>query len=188
MATLLKQRCEDESDAERRDRLAVNGSKRRKGRALKGNDSDAGGFSITDRVLHRLGDLSEQWARALMKVAREEGRSIAYIHALDLIGWAIERKPMLLVTLYCSRPSALICGNILENSEPLARYVPSLEDIAEYYDDEVLAKKVALALGPDETRRRWFQKTLPKASHFARLAADAPQHYAVPVTDGNIRK
>lgn len=189
MATLLKQRCEDESDAERRDRLAVDGSKRRKGRALKGNDSDAGGTSISDRVLYRLGDLTEEWARALMQVARAQGRKIEYVHACDLIGWAIERKPLLLATLYCSRPSEIICANLLENSEPLARYVPSIADISEHYgQDEALAKKVALELGPDEVRRCWFLGKLPKASHFARLAADAPQHFCIPVLDGNSRK
>ena len=123
-----------------------------------------------------------------MKVAREQGRKIEFVHACDLIGWAIERKPMLLATLYCSRPSQIICQNILENSEPLARYCPTLEDIEEFYQDEALAKKVALGLGPDETRRRWFLGTLPKASHFARVSGAAPPHYAVPITYGTSRK
>ncbi|MBL8883235.1 MAG: hypothetical protein JNL45_09310 [Hyphomicrobium sp.] len=188
MSAIIKQRHEDETDAERRDRLAVNGSKRRKSRALKGNLNDPGGVSIADRAVYRLGDAVEEWARAIVIVARELGLKIEFIHACDLLGWAIERRPLLLTTLYSARPSPIIAANILENSEPLARYAPTLSDIEEFYEhDAEVAKKIVQTLGADETRRRWFTNTLPKASSVLPRTEDAPALFCYPATSGASR-
>lgn len=188
MATVIKQRSENETDAERLDRLAVNGSKRRKSRALKGNANDVGGISIADKVLHRLGDAIEEWAQAVAQAAKKQGRKIERIHAADLIGWAIEKRPLLLATLYSARPSEIIAANVLENSEPLARYAPTLDDISECYGhDAAVADQVVKALGADETRRRWFTGTLPKASTILPRAKDAPELFSYPATSGNNR-
>lgn len=187
MATFIKQRRETESDAERADRLAVN-SRRRKSRALKGNTNDVGGVSIAERAVYRLADAVEEWARAVVIVARERGLKIEFVHACDLLGWAIEKRPMLLATLYSSRPSEIIAQNILENAAPLARYAPTLEDIAESYShDAAVADQVIKALGADETRRRWYLDTLPKASTVLPRAHDAPAHFSFPATPGTSR-
>lgn len=192
MGALIRQRAEDETDAQRRDRLAVHGSRRRKARRVKGNEAEPGGIAVTDRILFRMGDLIEEWARALMSVGREKGLRIEFIHACDLIGWAVERRPLLLATLYASRPSAILCENILDNSEPRARYTPTHEDISEFYgfDDEV-AWMLVRSLGPDEVRRRWYLGTLPAASRV--LPRPPEQHdvaaaFSVPILDGNSRK
>lgn len=184
MGFLIKQRNEDESDAKRRARLAVS----TKHRKFKGNESDAGGTSSAERVLFRLGDAIEQWARALMTVSRAQGTRLEYVHALDLIGWAVERRALLLATLYSSRPSEIVCANILENSPPRSLYIPTTEDIAEFYDqNEAVAHQVAKALGNDETRRRWYLGRLPKASSILPRSTDAPACFSEPVTSGTSR-
>lgn len=140
---------------------------------LKGNEADVGGFGIVDRVIYQMADNIDAWSNALVRVARGQGLRLEYQHCRDLLGWAVERSPLLLATLYRSRPSQILCENILENSPPLSRYAPSLADIAEHFappapDVEDMhaarkaAKRLVSQLGPDEVRRRWYLETLPR--------------------------